>query len=210
MSDLLEAAPHEAALADLERDLIGDDGPHISTMRNYRFAIVPYAPHQEFEMRAHVTRLSGRLREKGWQVLSISLHALMLDLVGRMDPQYRDSVIRREKRNFAKDPLRALDGLKEELVAVLDETRGLAAAVTERIARFTEEEAVDPDRTVVFIGRAGAMYPFFRSSALLKHLDGRVEGLPVVLLYPGERQPNGLSFMGILPPDSDYRPRIYG
>ena len=57
---------------------------------------------------------------------------------------------------------------------------------------------------------AGAVYPFFRSSALLRHLDGRTRNVPVVLLYPGERRgPTALSFMGVLDPDSDYRPRIY-
>ena len=66
------------------------------------------------------------------------------------------------------------------------------------------------DRTLALIGRAGALYPFFRSSALLRHLDGGTRNVPVVLLYPGERRgPTGLSFMGILDPDNDYRPRIY-
>jgi hypothetical protein len=33
---------------------------------------------------------------------------------------------------------------------------------------------------------------------------------PVVLLYPGERRgTTGLSFMGMLNSDNDYRPRIY-
>jgi hypothetical protein len=41
-------------------------------------------------------------------------------------------------------------------------------------------------------------------------LDGNTQNVPVVLLYPGERQgPAGLSFMGVLNADSDYRPRIY-
>jgi hypothetical protein len=63
---------------------------------------------------------------------------------------------------------------------------------------------------VAFIGRAGALYPFLRTSALLRHLDGRTRNVPVVLLYPGERQgATGLRFMGILNPDNDYRPRIY-
>ena len=63
---------------------------------------------------------------------------------------------------------------------------------------------------VAFIGRAGALYPFFRSSALLRDLDGKTKHVPVVLLYPGTRLgPTGLSFMGVLNPDSDYRPRIY-
>jgi len=66
------------------------------------------------------------------------------------------------------------------------------------------------ERTLALVGRAGALYPFFRSSALLKHLDGRTRNVPVVLLYPGGRRgPTSLSFMDMLEPDSDYRPRIY-
>ena len=37
--------------AALRRDLIHDDGPRISTMRNYRFAIVQYQKEQELELR---------------------------------------------------------------------------------------------------------------------------------------------------------------
>jgi hypothetical protein len=63
---------------------------------------------------------------------------------------------------------------------------------------------------LALIGRAGALYPFFRSSALLRHLDGKTRNVPVVLLYPGERRGStGLSYMGMLNPDNDYRPRIY-
>ena len=66
------------------------------------------------------------------------------------------------------------------------------------------------DRTLALIGRAGAIYPFFRTSAILRHIDGRTRNVPVVLLYPGERRgPSGLSFMGMLDSDNDYRPRIY-
>jgi hypothetical protein len=66
------------------------------------------------------------------------------------------------------------------------------------------------DRTLVLVGRSGALYPFFRTSALLKHIDGKTRNIPVVLLYPGERRDvTELSFMGELQPDRDYRPRIY-
>jgi len=45
---------------------------------------------------------------------------------------------------------------------------------------------------------------------LLKHIDGKTRNIPVVLLYPGKRvDKSGLSFMCELPPDRDYRPRIY-
>ena len=32
----------DEAVAALRHDLLADDGPQISTMRNYRFAILPY------------------------------------------------------------------------------------------------------------------------------------------------------------------------
>ena len=58
---------------------------------------------------------------------------------------------------------------------------------------------------------SGQLYPFFRTSALLRHIDGRTGDVPVVLLYPGKRRElSALSFMGELQPDRDYRPRIYG
>ena len=48
-----------------------------------------------------------------------------------------------------------------------------------------------------------------RAGAALRHLDGQTGNVPVVLLYPGTKQgPTSLSFMGVLNPDSDYRPRI--
>ena len=34
----------ETAVAALRSDLLAEGGPQISTMRNYRFAILPYAP----------------------------------------------------------------------------------------------------------------------------------------------------------------------
>lgn len=48
---LFAKTPIQEALAALRRDLIHDDGPQISTMRNYRFAIVPYDPTEEFRLR---------------------------------------------------------------------------------------------------------------------------------------------------------------
>ena len=61
---------------------------------------------------------------------------------------------------------------------------------------------------VVTVERIAPLYE--RTSALLRHLDGNTGNVPVVLLYPGERRGlTGLSFMGMLNADNDYRPRIY-
>lgn len=207
---LFERTPLDFALEALERDLKAEGGPAISAMRNYRFAILAYQPGQELRLRSGIRRLSEDLVSDGWDVLSISMHALFLERLRSLGQDALVSIAARERRTWAKSPERALRYLAEQISPVVESEGGIAAEVIARIERFAADKTLNPDRTVVFIGRAGALYPFFRTSSLLKHIDGKTFDLPVVLLYPGERKDtNALSFMGRLAADRDYRPRIY-
>lgn len=212
--------PHQPSLGDrdaltrafdsLRGDLIHDDGPRISTMRNYRFAIVQYDPQHEFELRDHAQRLSAELTAHGWVILPLDLHAMLLQRVRDSGPRWAERVIAMEERMADRDPARALGYLSNKLIPLIEGPDGIAADCA---AAIDAHVAAHPDlveRTLVLVGRLGALYPFFRSSALLRHLDGNTHNVPVVLLYPGARSGStGLSFMGELPPDNDYRPRIY-
>jgi hypothetical protein len=202
----------DEAFAALERDLLDPDGPRISTMRSSdKFAIVPYSPADEFALRRHVLTLTSKLAARGWVVLPISLHALLLDRLHALPPDEIEEIAALEERAAARGDLdRILRHLQTQLGDLIDGPDGLAADVAAKIAA---EVASHPDRSqrmIALIGRAGALYPFYRTSGLLKYLAGRTLGVPVVLLYPGERRgENGLSFMSLLEPDRDYRPRIY-
>ena len=62
---------------------------------------------------------------------------------------------------------------------------------------------------VIFILRAGALFPMYRTSALLEQLKGKVF-VPAVLFYPGDLDgAAGLRFMGILDAEHNYRPKIF-
>ena len=209
-SGLFARTDMQRAFAALREDLIHEDGPRISTMRNYRFAIVPYQPADEFPLRREVSRLSTDLKANGWVVLSISLQRLLLDRVRAMGDDIVQRIIERERSLGARNPERGLGYLADKLAPHIEGPHGIAADAARVISEHVDAHPDSVDRTLALIGRAGALYPFFRSSALLKHLDGRTRNVPVVLLYPGERRPEGgLSFMGELNPDRDYRPRIY-
>jgi hypothetical protein len=200
----------DEAFAALRRDLVHVDGPRISTMRNYRYAIVPYDPADEFKLRQHVRELVGVLSASGWVVLTLSLHKLLLGRIRAMGDDVVQRLIEAERAAAAISPERGINYLRTKLGRELDGAAGIAADVSREILAFTEAHPDKAERTVVFVGRAGALFPFFRVSALLKHLDGRTRNIPVVLLYPGDRRGEaGLSFMGELDPDRDYRPRIY-
>lgn len=207
---LLHRTSLQQAFDALRRDLINEDGPRISTMRNYRFAIVQYSPPDEFKLREEVQRLSADLVAHGWMVLSLDLQRLLLERVRAQGDGWADRVIEMEKRMAAIEPERGLNYVKSKLTPLIEGPEGIAADCSRIICEYVDRNPELEERTVALIGRAGALYPFFRSSALLRHLDGRTRNVPVVLLYPGERRgPTGLSFMGELEADNDYRPRIY-
>lgn len=198
------------AFTALRKDLLAPDGPQISTMRNYRFAILPYRPKDEFKLRQLMRRLTDELHAAGWGVLPISLQKILLDRVRATGDGNVASLIAREKRLFEKDPDRGLAHLREKVAPHIEGPDGIAADVARLIGEFADAHPDRADRTLVLLGRAGALYPFFRSSALLKHIDGKTRNIPVVLLYPGVRKDTtALSFMGELDADRDYRPRIY-
>jgi hypothetical protein len=209
-SPLFHQTRLQEAFAALRRDLINEDGPQISTMRNYRFAIVQYEPVEEFKLRGEVQRLSADLVANGWMVLSLNLQKLLLDRVRAQGGNWAERVIEMETRMARIEPGRGLNYLNSKLAPLIEGPDGIASDCGRIICEYADRHPDSVDRTLALIGRAGALYPFFRSSALLRHLDGRTRNVPVVLLYPGERRgPSGLSFMGMLNPDNDYRPRIY-
>ena len=184
------------AIDGLHADLLDEGGPRISTMRNYRFAILQYEPKEEFLLRERIRWLTDELKGRGWSICSISLHQLLLDRLKQQDPQVRDSWIKMERRLYGKDEDRALNYLKDKIAQYVVGPDGIVKDVIRLISEFADQVEDHDDRVLVLLGRTGALYPFLRSSAMLKHLDGKTFNLPVVLLYPGEIEDRALRFMG--------------
>lgn len=206
----MSASRLDQGFAELRGDLVHAEGPRISTMRNYRFAILQYAPAQEFTLRRHTQQLTQQLMANGWVVLSIDLQQVFFDRLRAQGERWLGRVARMEGSTTARDDARGLHYLKEKIGPLIEGEDGVAADCARLIDAHVAKHPDRADRTLVLISGTAALYPFLRSSALLKHLDGRTHNVSVVLLYPGERRGRtGLSFMGVLPPDNDYRPRIY-
>jgi hypothetical protein len=146
----------------------------------------------------------------GWVVLSIDLHKLLLERVRAQPNDWASRVIEMEKRMASIEPSRGLRYVKDKLTPLIEGPQGIAADCSRIITAHAERhpETVGPDAGPHWPGRCPLpVLPVVRS---LRHLDGRTRNVPVVLLYPGKRiGPTGLSFMGRLNPDNDYRPRIY-
>jgi hypothetical protein len=172
-----------------------DPRPAISAYHDMPYAIFRYPPEAEFALRRELALLATRLEQSGKRVTRISLAECMteaLEAEGLGAPALADA-----ERSVG------LEATIETIHQVLSEYRPLDALVAARIPK-----GADPLRDVVFIVRAGALFPVYRTSSLLEQLKGKVH-VPAVLFYPGELDGAGLRFMGVLDAEHNYRPKIF-
>ena len=201
----------ELRLSELKKDLLHPSGPTISTNRNYPFAIFHYRPDEEFRARQLIGELVEELRLAGWNIRTVDLFGVLLDyLNAEEDGDLIPAWIEEEKmlyRRYKEDYSKPLDFLGNALSGFYNRKTGYPRRVLEDIRNASD--GADENRSVIFLSRIGALYPFYRTSALLRFLDEGVR-IPTIVLYPGERtDQHYLSFMGEMDADRDYRPRIY-
>jgi hypothetical protein len=173
-----------------------DPRQQISAYHDMPYAIFRYPPEDEFAVRQETALLRTRLEQIGKRVTSISLAECLSEALEAegMGPgalaEAEESV--------------GLDATVETIFQILSEYQPLDDLVARRVP-----EDADPQRDVVFIVRAGALFPMYRTSALLEQLKGKLH-VPAVLFYPGRLDgAAGLRFMGVLDAEHNYRPKIY-
>jgi len=174
-----------------------DPRPGISAYHDMPYAVFQYPPEEEFPVRQQTALLRTRLEQAaGKRVTSISLaacQAAALEAEG-LGPEALAQA----------ETTVGLEATIETIHQVLSEYQPLDELVAARIP-----DDADPLRDIVFIVRAGALFPVYRTSSLLEQLKGKVE-VPAVLFYPGELDgAAGLRFMGVLDAEHNYRPKIF-
>ena len=173
-----------------------DPRQQLSAYHDMPYAIFRYPPEEEFGVRQQVALLRTRLEQIGKRVTVISLVQCLaeaLEAEGMGTPALVDA-----------ETTVGLDATVETVFQILSEYQPLDGLVARRIP-----PDADPLRDVVLIVRAGALFPMYRTSALLEQLKGQVQ-VPAVLFYPGELDgAAGLRFMGVLDAEHNYRPKIF-
>jgi len=182
---------------DLEPILRSDDPrPQISAYHDMPYAIFRYPPAAEFAVRQEVALLKTRLEQCGKRVTSISLAECLGAALSRTGLT--------TQRIAKAEQVSGVEKMVDTIHAVLAKRQPLDDLVAERMP----SEAA-PLRDVVFITRAGTLFPFHRTSSLLEQLKGKVH-VPSVLFYPGDLVgPAGLRFMGVLDAEHNYRLKIF-
>lgn len=177
-----------------------DPRPLISAYHDMPFAIFHYPPEAEWELRAEVKLLGRRLEaQAGKRITQISLAECLTTALERSN-------------------------LTTTRIEMAERQSGLAKTI-DTVHKIVSEQQHQPmdhlilgklpadgdhTRDLAFITRAGALFPFYRTSSLSEHLMGKLK-IPVVLFYPGTLVgPASLSFLGVTQDvNTSYRPKIF-
>jgi hypothetical protein len=173
-----------------------DPRPDISAYREMPVCIFRYPPAAEFALRQELALLKTRLEQQhGKRIIAISLMGCLKAALAAHAPVER--LVEAERDLGHKT-------VSQTIHQVLCEYAPLEQIVLDQVPHDA-----DPYRDVIWFTRAGALYPVYRTSTLLEHLQGKLAA-PGVLFFPGELEgPAGLRFMGIHEPEHNYRARIY-
>ncbi len=177
-----------------------DPRPLISAYHDMPFAIFHYPPEAEWDVRAEVRLLARRLEaQAGKRIVSISLAECLSTALERG----KLSIARIEMAERQAGLSKVIDTVHK--IVSEPQHQPMDRLILERMPADG-----DPTRDVAFIVRAGAAFPFFRTSSLAEHLMGKLR-IPTVLFYPGTLVgPASLSFLGVTKDvNTSYRPKIF-
>lgn len=173
-----------------------DPRPKLSAYHDMPYAIFRYAPEAEFDIRGEIDLLITRLENAGKRVTRISLAECLSDAIDAEGITIQDLL--------ENESMTGVAAMVDTFHGILENNTPMVEMVA---ARLPTDQS--PLKDVVLLTRTGSLFPVYRSHALLEQLKGHLN-VPAVLFYPGDLDgPTGLSFMGALDPDPNYRPRIF-
>lgn len=163
------------------------------------FIVYQYDPHDEYVVRSELGQLRTWLESDTRRVGCVAISLAELFWAAIDESGWAEQLIAQE--SAADGNPAGLNEVHGAVAEILRLSPSLADRVVERLADAGE-------RSAVFLYRAGALYPSYRTSTLLDELRNRVDR-PVTLLYPGKLVgETGLSFMGRAEPTYGYRALI--
>jgi Domain of unknown function (DUF1788) len=164
------------------------------------YLLYVYAPAEEWAVRRDLKDLQLWLEapDQGVRCAAISLADLFWQALEA--DGWIDELVCQE-RSAAGD-----ENARREIYRAVGEILRVPPSLPERVIAAVDE--LGDERTAVFLYRAGALYPAYRTSTLIDDLRSRLR-LPVTLLYPGVIVGDyGLKFMGRTEPAYGYRALI--
>ena len=187
-------------LRDVLEPILGkqDPRPDLSSYREMPLCIFLYEAEFEFALRDELALLKTRLEQKGKHVTEVNLMDCMREAIERCA----------SIEELIESEIGLGDSGHKQAAQTVHSILSDDYAPLDQIVLSKVPEDAEPERDILWITRAGALYPCYRTSTLIEHFQSRLS-IPGVLFYPGEIvPPAGLSFMGIHEAEHNYRAKI--
>ena len=147
--------------SDLEPILRMDDPrEQISAYHDMPYAIFVYPPQEEFTLRKELDMLETRLSGKGKRVTRVSLADCLEEAMSSQATP---------EEWYEAERTQGTATVIETIHTILEQYAPLDDLVAKRLPADP-----DPSRDIVFISRAGALFPVYRTSSLLEQMKGKV------------------------------------
>jgi hypothetical protein len=186
------------------RDDLAGIGRRILDFHEHRgeppYVLYVYPPSEEWAVRRDLKALQLWLEapDQGVRCAAISLADLLWQALEAQG--WVDELVSQERAAAGNET--AL----HEIYRAVGEILALSPSLPERV--IATLDAIGDEPAAVFLYRAGALYPAYRTSTLIDDLRSKLP-VPVTLLYPGTIVGEyGLSFMGRTEPAYGYRALI--
>ncbi len=150
-----------------------------------------FPPHAMLRVKRRLKVWKSQLKLDGWDLEVLSLAAVIGEHFARH--LLRPFWLSGEQA----DP--DLAQANATLRAALVDSRIVEVQVLDALARIA-----DRPKGLLIIADIEAIHPYLRIGAIEQRLQGKVS-TPTVILYPGQRCGQSLSFLGIYPDDGNYR-----
>lgn len=174
-----------------------DPRPDLSVYRDMPLCIFIYDPADEFSLRQELSLLKTRLEQRGKRVTNVSLMDCLQEALAEFAP------IEELANSEASLGPGGHKQAAQTIHSVLSEMAPLDRIILNKVP-----QNADPLRDILWLTRAGSLYPCYRTSTLIEHFQAKLE-IPGVLFYPGEIvPPAGLSFMGVHEAEHNYRAKL--
>jgi len=170
-----------------------------------------FPPADLLAVKARTTAWKGQLANAGWDVTLFSLGEMLQRF---LDASESYAALREHEPALREDrtPNELLEHQRvvaENLRALVLKDGRLAPQLMAPLVAAVDAANQRP-RGLLLLTDVEALHPVLRVNAIENHLLGKVRN-PVVVLYPGIRHgQNALSFLGVYPPDPNYRSEHIG
>lgn len=160
-----------------------------------------FPPHEMLAVKRQLKEWEAKLKLQGWTLETFSMAEAIHDIFKANE--FRDVWLASEMdRSFEPD---SVHDINQTLTSVLVSGDALMNRLLARL-----ESLAGRERTALFITDLEALHPYLRVGSLEVKLQGKF-GVPTVFLYPGVRDgKTTLRFLGIYPPDGNYRSVHFG